>query len=82
MGFSRGVDTAVIQRALDLVLGHRRLPAPHIGRTDAQKIDIALRAWLLRRHLDEKESKDAAFKEWLKDSGALSRLLNPNQFVS
>ncbi|MEJ0040694.1 MAG: ABC transporter ATP-binding protein [Rhizomicrobium sp.] len=70
IGFSRGVDAAVLLPVLNLILDHRHSPSANITRLEAFKIDIALRAWLLRNLLKQTESKSIEFNEWIKNSNA------------
>lgn len=62
IGYTLGVDCLVLQRALALVLDHRSSPSKALHYTDASKIDIALRAWLLQRKLSPKTPEEATKK--------------------
>jgi hypothetical protein len=71
IGLSRGLEPSILLHALHLILDHRRSPSANITQMEALKIDIALRAWLMRHHLNNKESERTEFAEWLKNSNAL-----------
>jgi len=70
IGYAIGVDRAVLQRALALILDYRASPSSSIHYSDVPMIDIALRAWLLQRELKPKTAeateKEAADLEQVK----------------
>lgn len=90
IGYALGIDRNILQRALALVLDHRTSPSSSLHYTDASKIDIALRAWLLQRELtpktEEEIRKEAAdlakAQETGKRSGTPAKYPGIEQFMT
>lgn len=90
IGYALGIDRNILQRVLALVLNHRTSPSSSIHYTDASKIDIALRAWLLRRELTPKTAEKpknevadlAKIQETGKRSSTPAKYLESEQFMS
>lgn len=68
IAFSRGVQDPVVLAALNLILEPRKSPTSNITRSEALKVDIALRAWLLRQRLITKDGKHDEFFEFMRSS--------------
>jgi len=90
IGYALGVNRAILQRVLEFVLNHRTSPSSSIQYTDAPKIDIALRAWLLQRELKPKTAEElkteaadlAKAQEAAKRSGMSVKLADSAQFLA
>ncbi len=70
IGFAAGVRKSVLENALKLLLEHRRSPSRRFNRTDVQAIDIALRTWLLLRHLTNQNRDSKTANAFLREDNA------------